>query len=315
MLMELRQLEYFVAVAEEANFTRAAAKVHVAQPGVSAQIRQLEREFGEELLDRSARTVRLTKVGAAVLPYARAVLASAHGARQAVEELTGLVHGHVAVGMVTACSAVDLFDLLASFHQGHPTIDITLTEANSDRLIESLLNGDLDLAWVGLGGAPPAGIETQLIADEELVAGVGHADALALKESITLEELRECAVISLPRGTGLRQALDEACAAAGFQPHIAFEVGNPAVAVQLAARGLGVAILPESTGQASPELKALTMTHPRIRARVALAWRAEGPITPAARALIADACTALTRRDPGARRGENHSFLGQFELP
>jgi DNA-binding transcriptional LysR family regulator len=91
--MELRQLAYFVTVAEEANFTRAAAKLHVAQPGVSAQIRRLERELGQQLLDRSARAVRLTEVGAAVLPYARAALQAVDGARLAVDELTGLLRG------------------------------------------------------------------------------------------------------------------------------------------------------------------------------------------------------------------------------
>src|SRR5919198_975170 len=106
--MELRQLRYFVTVSQEASFTRAAAKLHVAQPGVSAQIRQLERELGHDLLDRSGRTVRPTEVGAAVLPYARAALEAVDGARLAVDELTGLVRGHVAVGMVTACSSVDL---------------------------------------------------------------------------------------------------------------------------------------------------------------------------------------------------------------
>ena len=103
--MELRQLEYFVAVAEEANFTRAAGRLHVAQPGVSAQIRRLERELGEELLDRSERAVRVTDVGAAVLGYARAALAAVDGARRAVDELTGLVRGHVAVGTVTSHNA------------------------------------------------------------------------------------------------------------------------------------------------------------------------------------------------------------------
>ncbi|MDE3074549.1 MAG: LysR family transcriptional regulator [Chloroflexota bacterium] len=293
--MEMRQLEYFVAVAEEANFTRAAAKVHVAQPGVSAQIRQLERELGEELLDRSSRTVRLTKVGAAVLPYARAVLASADGARQAVDELTGLVRGHVAVGMVTACSAVELFDLLAGFRQRHPALAITLTEGNSDGLIGGLLNGELDLAWIGLGGAPPAGLETQVVADEPLVAAVAHNNELAAKTNIALPELGGYPLISLPRGSGLRQALDEASAAARFQPHIAFEASSPAVVAQLAARGLGVAILPESSVGASSELKALTISNPTLRARVELAWRAEGPITPAARVLISEARSMLTR--------------------
>lgn len=101
--MELHELEYLVAVAEEASFTRAAGRVHVAQPGVSAQIRRLEREFGEELFDRSGRTVRLTEVGSAVLPYARAALRAVDAARLAADELTGLVSGRVMVGMVTAC--------------------------------------------------------------------------------------------------------------------------------------------------------------------------------------------------------------------
>src|SRR5436190_20936586 len=106
--MELRQLEYFVAVAEEASFTKAAARVHVAQPGVSAQIRQLERELGQDLFDRTGRAVRLTEVGVAVLPYARAALEAVAGARLAVDELTGLLRGRIAVGMLTACSIVSL---------------------------------------------------------------------------------------------------------------------------------------------------------------------------------------------------------------
>src|SRR5664279_2469923 len=122
--MELRQLEYFVAVADEASFTRAAARLHVAQPGVSAQVRQLERELGQDLFDRSGRAVRLTEAGTAVLLYARAALGSAAGARLAVDELTGLVRGHVAVGMVVACSSYDLANLLADFHHAYPAVEI-----------------------------------------------------------------------------------------------------------------------------------------------------------------------------------------------
>jgi len=100
--MELRQLEYLVTVADEGGFTRAATALHVAQPGVSAQIRQLERELGQPLFDRSARTVRLTEAGEAVLPYARAALDAVAGARLAVQELTGLLRGRVAIGTVTS---------------------------------------------------------------------------------------------------------------------------------------------------------------------------------------------------------------------
>jgi DNA-binding transcriptional LysR family regulator len=106
--MELRQLQYLVAVVEEASFTRAASRVHVAQPGVSAQVRRLERELGQELLDRSGRTVRTTAAGDVVLPYARAALAAVEGARSAVDELAGLVRGRATVGTVVGCGAVGL---------------------------------------------------------------------------------------------------------------------------------------------------------------------------------------------------------------
>ncbi len=290
--MELRQLEYFVAVAEEGSFTRAAARVHVAQPGVSAQIRRLEREFGQPLLDRSGRTVRLTDVGAAVLPYARAALGAVEGARLAVDELTGLLRGHVAVGMVTSCSFTELFVLLADFHRDHPAVEITLSEANSDRLLADVLDGRLDMALVGLATPPPAGVETQVIVDEALIAAVGTDDPLATRSEITLDALRDRALISLPRGTGLRARLDGACAKAGFQPRIAFEASDPYILAQLAVRGLGVAILPESAAT-DLDLHRLAFTRPGLRSHIELAWRSAGPSGPAANALIGRAREVL----------------------
>src|SRR3954449_5127616 len=100
--MELRQLAYFVAVAEEASFTRAAAREHVAQPGVSAQIRRLEAELGQQLFERAASPVALTAAGEAALPFARAALAGAAGVRAVVDELGGLLRGHVGVGVVAS---------------------------------------------------------------------------------------------------------------------------------------------------------------------------------------------------------------------
>jgi DNA-binding transcriptional LysR family regulator len=301
--MELRQLEYFVAVAEEANFTRAAAKLHVAQPGVSAQIRRLERELGQPLLDRSGRTVRLTEVGAAVLVYARAALAAVAGARLAVDELTGLLGGHVAVGMVTSHN-IDLPSLLADFHHDHPAVEITLSEANSDHLVQALHAGQLDVAVIGLAATTPPGITTQIVVDEPLVAVVSHSDALAAQATITLAALRDRALISLPRGTGMRSLLDDAYARAGVRPRIAFEASDPQVLAQLAGRGLGVAIVPKSIADARPrQLHAIAVTRPRLRGRLALAWRAEGPISPAAWALISHARGVLAGpsvdRQPG----------------
>ncbi len=303
--MELRQLEYLVAVADEASFTRAAARLHVAQPGVSAQIRQLERELGQDLLDRSGRAVRVTEAGAAVLLYARAALGAVAGARLAVDELTGLVRGHVAVGMVVACSSFDLANLLADFHRDHPAVEIALSEANTDELVEGLNTGRLDLAFVGLGDTTPPGIEIQLVADEPLVAAVSKDDVLAARKTTTLEALVDRSLMSLPRGTGLRTCLDDACARSGLEPNISLEASNLGILAELASRGLGVAILPESVALANAEkLHAIEVTHPRMRGRLALAWRSAGSISPAARALIGRAqsgfATPAAGRQPAA---------------
>lgn len=279
--MELRQLEYFVAVAEEASFTRAAERVHVAQPGVSAQIRRLERELGHDLLDRSGRTVTLTDVGAAVLPLARAALQSVESARRTVEEMAGLVRGVVRVGMVVSCGIMDLPELLSSFHSLHPDVEITLVEANSDALIESLLDGRLDFALVGYAGSTPEGLSVRVLADEPLVAAVAADDPWYGRESVSLDELLSRGLICLPPGTGLRGALDAACG--GRQPRIAFEASAPPMVITLAQRGLGPAILALSM---TSDLHAIRITDPSPWSRLSFAWRSSGPHSPAARALI-----------------------------
>jgi DNA-binding transcriptional LysR family regulator len=144
--MELHQLRYLVAVAEEGGFTRAAAREHVAQPGISAQVARLERELGHVLFDRSARGVRLTPAGEAVLPHARAALAAVTAVRDTADELAGLLRGRVAVGVVRGGGVVDLPALLGAFHRSHPGVAIRLVEAATDALVDGLRSGDLDLA-------------------------------------------------------------------------------------------------------------------------------------------------------------------------
>ncbi|MEO8423747.1 MAG: LysR family transcriptional regulator [Actinomycetota bacterium] len=285
--MEVRQLEYFVAVVEEANFTRAAERVRVSQSGVSAQIRRLERELGQTLLDRSERIVRVTGAGATILPYARAALAAIAGARQAADELAGLVRGHVAVGMATACTVSAWFDQLAGFHVTHPGVVITLTEDTSDRLVEGVLSGRLDLALAGLAASVPTGLGSQTVADERLVAAVRQDDPLAASRTITIPALNERSLLCLTRGTGVRTSFDEACAAHGLQAHVTFEASAPDVVAGLAIRGLGVAILTESMAHAHrSDLHAITIVGQKHRARLELIWKAGDFAPPAAAALI-----------------------------
>ncbi|WP_156758337.1 LysR family transcriptional regulator [Actinokineospora pegani] len=283
--MELRQLEYFVAVVEEGGFTRGAARVHVAQPGVSAQVRRLERELGQELIDRSGKRVRLTEAGAAVLPYARAALEAVKGARLAVEELSGLVRGRVAVGAVTS-HAVDVPGLLAAFHETYPAVEITLVEATSDELVKRLREGTLDAAVVSLGPVPPLDLEVVVVADEAITAGVAEGHPWAGRESVRLAELRDVPLVGLPPGTGVRSHLEAACAAAGFVPRVAFEAGDPAQVAALAVKGLGVAVLPDPVARSRPGLAPVAIVDPPLRGRLAFAWRGRGATTVAGRALV-----------------------------
>lgn len=303
--MELRQLQYLLDVVEEASFTKAAARAHVAQPGVSAQIRRLERELGQTLLDRSGATVRPTAAGEAILSYARAALASVAAIRQTADALAGLVRGHLHLGVAGWISSpqLDLPGVLAGFHHDHPGIEITLTDAPSDQLLADLRAGRIEVALIGLGPRPPADdIAIRILATEPVAVAVSPDHPLAGRTTIRWDALRDQPVITLPRGTGLRARLDEACAATGVRLRVAVEVGDPRLAAQLAANGLGAAVLPASVIEDHPSpLRLLTLTRPRASGRIALAWRADRPASPATRAFLqyADPTSGAVRASPG----------------
>lgn len=287
--MELRQLRYFVTVVEEANFTRAAARLHLAQPGLSAQIRQLERELGQQLLDRGGRSVALTEVGAAVLPHAKAALAATERITATVDEFTGLLRGHVRVGCISGAAdeEFDIASVLADFHDDHPQVGISLTEDTSERMLTAVRSGALDIALVGLTGAEiSADIGIDVVLDTPVVAAV--APGGERRAAITLEQLCEHQLICLPRGTGIRGVFDRACAAARFEPDIAFEAAAPPLLIRLAARGLGVAVVPALTAEeaAAFGVRALPITEPELRGQLALAWRRDHPGSPAAKVLL-----------------------------
>ncbi|GAA4885191.1 LysR family transcriptional regulator [Actinomycetospora straminea] len=287
--MDLHQLRYLVAVAEEGGFTRAAAREHVAQPGISAQIARLERELGQVLFDRSARGVRLTPAGEAVLPHARAALAAVTGVRDTADELAGLVRGRVAVGMVRGGGVVDLPGLLGAFHRDHPGVAIRLVEDATDALLDGLRRHDLDLAWVGRHGDPPADLAVDVVLDVPLVAAFPPAEAPA---QVTMAELAAHTVVALPVGAGVRAALDRAAADAGVALHPALEAGSPPVLADLAAQGLGVAVVPAPALAGRDDVRAVPIA-PEVRAAIDLARRRDAPLSPAARALLDRARAAI----------------------
>ncbi len=293
--MELRQLEYFVAVAEEASFTRAAERVHISQSGVSAQIRQLERELGAELIDRTGRTATLTTAGEAALEHARAVLASASAVQQAVGEVTDLIRGRLVVGMVTACTVTPLFETLSAFHRAHPGVELTLLEDSSDQLIDRVRAGVVDMALVGTADATPPGLEALPIVSERLVAAVPADHPLGHLPHVTLADVGAYPIVCMPAGTGIRTVFDRACAARGLQPTVALQASAPDAVADLAIRGLGVAILSESMpARYEGRLRGLVIEDVDIPALLALVWRT--PTSPALRALLRAGRQAFARQ-------------------
>ncbi|WP_327169134.1 LysR family transcriptional regulator [Streptomyces subrutilus] len=283
--MDLRQLAYFVAVAEERNFTRAAARVHISQSGVSAQIRSLERELGAELFDRSGRAVTLTVAGKAALEHARAALAAAEAVEQAVGEVGDLVRGRVTVGMVIGCTVTPLFEALAAFRRAHPGVEIVLLEDNSDRLVRAVREGALDLALVGTAGSVPAGLEALTVVSERLVVAVPAGHPLARRRRIRLRDLADHPIVAMPEGTGLRTAFDRACAARGLRPAVALQAGAAEAVADLAARGLGVAVLSASVAEHfADRLTARPIEDADVPALLSLVWT--GPRGPALRGLL-----------------------------
>jgi DNA-binding transcriptional LysR family regulator len=291
--MELRQLEYFVAVAEEASFTRAADRVHISQPGVSSQVRQLERELGAPLFDRTGRAPGLTTAGQAALGPARAALASVDAVRTAVDEVNGLVRGQLTVGMVTACTVTPLFEALAAFHRAHPGIGINLLEDNSDRLVEQVRAGTTDLALIGAAGDPPDGLGSFTVIRERLVAAVPDGHPL-LDGPVTLDAVSEHPIVCLPAGTGIRAVVDRAWAARGVRPGIALQAAAPGAVMDLARRGLGVAVLSESMVAEADGLQARLIDDVDDLAVLALVWADRNPPQAALRELLTHARRAFT---------------------
>jgi DNA-binding transcriptional LysR family regulator len=248
MDVELRHLRYFVAVAEELSFTRAAARLHMAQPPLSSQIRNLEGAIGVELFDRSRRTIALTAAGEALLSEARRLLVQVDQSVRAAQRAgTGEV-GRLAVGFVPSASNSMLPPHLRAFRARYPGVELYLREMPPDDLVDALLAGGVDVGFLYLPFAD-ARLELRTVSREPLVAAVPADHALAARPSLRVRDLRDEPFV-LParhRMPGLNARVLDACRRAGFTPvAVQKEVWLMQTVLGLVAAGLGVALVPAS---------------------------------------------------------------------
>lgn len=297
--MELRHLRYFVAVARRKHFTQAAEELSLAQPALSQQIQQLERELGLLLLVRTSRSVRLTSAGEVFLKRAEQILSEVELARREMQEFAGLKHGRVVIGALQSLTAFHFPALLARLHARYPEIEIVLREESNEELVELLQASALDLSLLQITSNPsslelsslPIAKEELLTEEIVLITAPGHP--LARRHQVMVEDLRGESFISFKPGSNLRSILLQSAQAAGFTPHILFESGELGTIRSLVAEGLGIALLPRLVAEAPGREIALVSFVPDPPMRtILLAWHTGVYHTPAT-----TACLAFMRED------------------
>lgn len=258
--MELRQLEYFVAVAEESNFTRAAKRLHIAQSGLSASVRALERELGAALFLRSTRQVQLTAAGRALLVEARRALSATNAARDAVAAVQGLLRGSLAIGSLQCLQVVDLPAVLAGFLASHPGLEIRLRHGGSGELVERVRTGELDLAFVSRPARLPDGLVVEPLASEPVVLACPLNHPLATRDEVALAELGNEHFVDFHRDWATRDLVDATLAAAGVERRVALEVTDVHSLLDLVAVGLGVALVPKSFSRKTDRVRFIELS-------------------------------------------------------
>jgi len=280
LVMEIRWLQAFVAVAEELHFGRAAARLHLAQSPLSQTIRKLEREIGTPLFDRNTRSVSLTAAGQALLPHAYRVIEELELARQATYASVGTVYGNLTLGFSGALNHLTLPPLTRAVRQRYPDIGLTLIGRVMTRDgVEQVEQGRMDLAFVALP-LDPTSLKYRLIAQEAFGVAVPADHRLAGEASIDLADLADDGFITTPigSGSGLQGTAMRACIAAGFQPRIIQEITDPYMILTLVSAGVGVALMSSGMASIMPnESVFVPLRGEQFYMNHGLAWSPENP--------------------------------------
>ena len=249
-MMELRQLRYFIAVAEELHFTRAAARLHIGQPPLSHAIQMLEQDVGARLFERNKRWVRLTEAGRLFLVDARRMLALAEEARSTAQRAERGEAGELRIGFTYSTPLTPLFAAAINrYRQDHPQVSLLLQELATLRQLDGLGQRTIDLGFVRTPELPiPAGIRTTLLREDPLVAVLPASHPLAAQAIVHIADLAALPFVMYPPGAGtsIYPQIFRLCRDAGFVPHVGQTAKESSTIIGLVAAGSGVTMLPSS---------------------------------------------------------------------
>jgi LysR family transcriptional regulator, transcription activator of glutamate synthase operon len=283
--LELRQLRYVEAVARHRHFTRAAEELHVAQSALSHQIKRLEAELGAELFERTSRHVAPTDAGEAVAARARRVLAEIEGVNEEIDELRGVMRGHIWIGALLPAGEIDVPALVARFSESHPGIEVGLREGTAGDMLGYLAEDEVDAAFAMLAGPPPDDLVVELLSEDEIIAAFAPGAAPG-RGPVRAAHLAPYPIVAPRSGSATMQKLREFFARQDVPLRVSLESGDPFLLRCLVAGAFGVAIIPRSlTRREGPPIEVRSL-RPAVRLPVALLWREGRHTSPAARAFI-----------------------------
>ncbi|WP_405725460.1 LysR family transcriptional regulator [Streptomyces sp. NBC_00028] len=286
-MMDLRQMEVVVAVADAGGFTAAARRLNVVQSAVSSTVRALERELGTALFDRTTHRVALTPAGEAFVPAARATLRAAEQAREAVDAVQGQLRGRVTVGTMQGVWA-GLHHALAALRAEHPGVVVQLRQAAVADIRQALREGTVDLAVVALDRQQQRGLATRLLAREDMVllaAPRRDLSGATPDGPVRLADIARLPLVDFTSGWAIRYAVDRAFRAAGVDRTTTFEVNDIGAAAELVRNDLGVCVMPQSIADRFPDLPQYRFDRHAPHWKI-MVVRPPGEPSPAAAALL-----------------------------
>ncbi|HEU5130793.1 MAG TPA: LysR family transcriptional regulator [Pyrinomonadaceae bacterium] len=242
--MEIRQLRAFVAIAESGTFTAGALRVHVTQAAISMQIRQLETEIGAKVFVRAPRHVILTEAGEQLLRRARHILREHDAALDEIAELAGAERGRLRIGSASAMVLTEqLPSILKELRKQHPAAEISVTSGTSEVLVDQILAGEVDVAFVSLP-VDVRGIKTERLSEDQLVAIASPHHKLAKQRTVSAYTLAGERLILGERGGNTRRLIDQFFAQAGVSLHVAMELSRQQAIKRMVEEDMGVGIVP-----------------------------------------------------------------------
>ncbi|MEW9671929.1 LysR family transcriptional regulator [Ammoniphilus sp. 3BR4] len=278
--MEWQQLEYFQVLAKVQNFTRAADELALTQSALSRSIARLEEELGVPLFERKTRGVALNQYGEIFLQYANRAMQEITMAKQELKDMVDPFHGIISLAFIHTLGSSFIPDLISEFRGQYPGIQFQLTQDSTKKIMHQLEAGEIDLGFCS-PNEPVENVTTIPVVDEELFLIVPKSHRLADEKEVDLREVADEPFVLYKHESGLREVIDNLCQEAGFKPTATFEGVGDATIAGFVAANFGVALIPFIPGLDMRKISLLSVSRPRCRRIIQMAWRTDRYMSPA----------------------------------